>query len=160
MPQPYLRKIGSKPVEEAKSPLHISITAEDVKKGSRKAPDACAAALACKKLPGVVNARVHSSRVYIETPKKWVVYHTPVNLTKEIVAFDRGGKFYPGEFNLAAPPPSDTVEKRRAYRVNRKVLLARKERYEGKTDPELITKRKNPRKLRITQGIRNRFNTR
>jgi hypothetical protein len=51
-------------------------------------------------------ARVHVARTYLKIGNKWLRCITPESLRSEIVAFDRGGKFEPGEFELKAIPDS------------------------------------------------------
>src|SRR5262249_36742408 len=84
-------KIAGKLVRNAKKPVTLIITSNDVKKGAAKDPGACAAALACMRQLGATEARVHVGRTYIKIEDEWMRYNTPVALQKEIVAFDRGG---------------------------------------------------------------------
>lgn len=42
-------------------------------------------------------------------------YFTPEALRTEIVAFDRGGTFQPGEYELKAPTEAQTEEGRKRY---------------------------------------------
>src|ERR1700744_145028 len=100
-------EINGKKVVDATKPLQIKITASDTRRGDNKNPSACAAALAAKRLPACTGARVHLGRVYIEKPDRWVRYKTGDALRSEIIAFDRGGKFEPGEYEIRPPSPSD-----------------------------------------------------
>lgn len=120
-------------VVDAKKPLTLHITTGDVKKGGTKNPSSCAAAQACMKLPGVSQARVHIATTYIKVHDKWLRFRTPNSLRSEIIAFDKGGKFEPGEYTLAPMPvaarlgggatgsktsktkPYGTKKKKRAY---------------------------------------------
>lgn len=110
-------EIAGKKVVDAKRPAKIVITVRDTKLGDNKNPSSCAAALAAKRdVPECLSARVHIGRVYIEHKDKWVRYLTPEALRTEIVAFDRGGSFQPGDYVLKPPAPSETVEGRhKAY---------------------------------------------
>lgn len=94
-------KIEGLPVKDAKKPVLLAITAGDVRKGKVKSPASCAAAVACKRQLGASEAHVHKSRTYLRFNGHWVRYMTPASLQAEIVAFDRGGKFEPGEHRLA-----------------------------------------------------------
>lgn len=97
-------EINGKRVVDATKPIAIHITKRDTADGANKDPAACAAARAVKRdVPECVNARVHIGRVYVETPKQWVRYNTPDALRTEIIAFDRGGSFAPGEYKLQVP---------------------------------------------------------
>lgn len=106
-------EINGKKVVDATKPIAIHITKRDTTGGDNKNPSSCAAALAVKRdIPECVNARVHIGRIYVETPKQWVRYNTPDALRTEIIAFDRGGSFAPGEYKLQVP------EKRKASGSN------------------------------------------
>lgn len=101
-------KLEGREIHNATTPLVITITKDDIRKGNNKAPDACAAAQAClRQLPQIEQARVHLSRIYLKMKPKhgqkegpWVRFATPRALRNEIVAFDRGGKFQADEFTL------------------------------------------------------------
>lgn len=106
-------KIGGLPVRDAKESVTIKINAADVKNGNRKDAGGCAAALACKRQFHATDARVHIGRIYIKQDKEWVRYVTPESLRTEIIAFDRGGEFFPTEHKLRKVPPADMLGKRR-----------------------------------------------
>lgn len=99
-------KIAGTKVVDAKAPISLKITKRDCSTGSLKDPSACAAAKALCRLSDVKECRVHISRVYIKANGKWVRYGTPPALRSEIIAFDRGGKFEPGTYRLAAVQPT------------------------------------------------------
>ena len=101
-------EINGKPVVDAKKSVKINITERDVETGNNKNPGSCAAAKAAKHSLKCISARVHIGRVYIEQEKQWVRYTTPAALRTEIVAFDKGGSFQPGEYKLSAMAPSAT----------------------------------------------------
>lgn len=97
-------EINGKKVVDATKPISIHITERDTIAGDNKNPSSCAAARAVKReVPECVNARVHIGRVYVETAKHWIRYQTPDALRTEIVAFDRGGSFAPGDYKLGVP---------------------------------------------------------
>jgi len=101
-------EINGKKVVDATRKARIHITKQDVTTGNTKNPSGCAAALAAKRdIPECVSARVHIGRVYIETPKRWIRFQTPEALRTEIIAFDKGGSFQPGEYYLDAVSPSN-----------------------------------------------------
>lgn len=106
------------PVFDAKKPLSIKVTADDIKRADTKEPGNCAMARACKRDLHVEEARVHLTRVYIKPygAKQWTRYATPPDLRAEIIAFDRGGKFLPGEFKLKHIKPSDRLGARKDKR--------------------------------------------
>lgn len=95
-------KINGMPVVNATKPLNLTITKSDVTLGANKDPAACAAARSACRLPQVDEARIHLGRAYIRVGKKWTRYETGRSLRTEIIAFDRGGTFEPGEYQLGA----------------------------------------------------------
>src|ERR1700742_1850454 len=103
-----IMEINGKRVVDAIKPITIHITQRDTKEGDNKNPSSCAAARAVKRdVVECVSARVHIGRVYVETPKKWIRYNTPDALRTEIIAFDRGGTFAPGQYKLQVPDKRD-----------------------------------------------------
>jgi len=110
-------EINGKKVVDATRRARIVITERDTREGDNKNPSSCAAARAAKRdVPECISARVHVGRVYIETPKQWVRYFTPERLRTEIVAFDRGGSFEPGEYELMPPSKGETERAREKKR--------------------------------------------
>lgn len=105
-------KIEGLPVRDAKKSVMLAITDGDVKKGKVKSPAGCAAAVACKRQLGATEAHVHKSRTYLRFNGHWVRYMTPQSLQAEIIAFDRGGKFEPGEHRLTKIQPSRAWNKK------------------------------------------------
>lgn len=96
-------KISGLKVADAGRDQVIHITGRDVKRGDNKDPSSCAAALACKRELHCTEAQVHIGRTYVKRGRQWLRYVTPSSLKYEIVAFDRGGQFEPGEYVLIAP---------------------------------------------------------
>jgi hypothetical protein len=94
------------PIISATKPVTIIITASDCRLGKVKEPESCAAAKAALRLKGCTEARVHLGRTYLKIGRKWLKYMTPDSLRSEIVAFDRGGSFSPGEYTLRPIPDS------------------------------------------------------
>lgn len=133
-------EINGKKVVDATKPIAIHITKRDTTDGDNKNPSSCAAARAVKRdIPDCVSARVHIGRVYVETPTKWVRYNTPTALRTEIVAFDRGGQFAPGNYNLQVPEKRrasgsntnrTTADRGKAARKRNSVLVAKIKRHE------------------------------
>ncbi len=125
-------EIAGKKVVNATKPLLLNITKSDCTNGNVKDPGACAAALALRRQLHVKKARVHLGRVYVEQDDKWVRYNTPQSLKHEIISFDRGGSFEPGEDKLYAMQPSKQTGKRQSKSTKRKaprVKIARISRH-------------------------------
>ena len=99
-------RINGVPVIDSPKRLVITITPKDVSKGDTKNPSTCAAAQACLRQTECSEARVHLGRTYLKMDRKWVRFHTPQSLRAEIIAFDRGAKFQPGEYTLSPMQPS------------------------------------------------------
>jgi hypothetical protein len=99
-------KIDGVNVVDAKRKLKITIKPVDIKKGKSKAPESCVIAKACMRQLKAARARVHLSRTYVKIGNAWVRYETSHPLRAEIIAYDRGGRFMPGEFELLVPRPT------------------------------------------------------
>ncbi len=135
-------EIAGKKVVDAKKSAKIHITPHDAKVGDNKNPSGCAAALAAKRdIEGCLSARVHIGRVYIEEPKRWVRYFTPDALRTEIIAFDRGGSFAPGEYELKPPSTYEREDVRKEGRSE-----AKRERDRLYVDPNRPNRLKKARK--------------
>lgn len=105
-----MRMIDWKPVVDADKPVTLQITQADCKRGSKKDPSRCAAALALKRATGCDECRVHIACTYLRFGDKWLRYATPPSLKAEIISFDRGGGFYPGDFRLHPMPASNRLK--------------------------------------------------
>lgn len=139
---PKTLKIEGKKVKDAKKRLQITITPQDVKYGAKKDANFCAAAMALMRQEGCDEAKVHATRTYVKKAGQWFRYETPPALRSEVVAFDRGGTFEPGEYELIPPRPSQ-VQGMRAKRAPS----------QSRHEPP-----KTRRKQHITTGVRERFN--
>jgi hypothetical protein len=103
-----LKTIEGKAVLNAKRGLKIHILPVDIAKADNKRPETCAAARAIVRDCHALEARVHLGRVYVRSNNSnWQRYETPKSLRSEIIAFDRGGTFQPGEYELLPVRPRD-----------------------------------------------------
>ena len=94
-------KINGQEVLDAKKELVVRILSGDVRAGKIKDPHHCAAAESLmRSVPNCTSARVHLARTYLKIGKQWFRFETPHSLRSEVVAFDRGGMFRPGEYIL------------------------------------------------------------
>jgi hypothetical protein len=99
---PYTRE--NMPVIDAKKPLTIRITKQDIAGANTKDPEQCVAARALKRQCKFDVAEVHLGRVFVRSNKGNIQrYMTPKSLRDELVAFDRGGQFETGEYTLIPP---------------------------------------------------------
>lgn len=137
-----VKGIDAIPIIDAKRPITLHITPKDCANANPKEPSTCAAAKCIKRELGAIESRVHLGRVYIRQNKgNWQRYQTPSALRNEIISFDRGGTFEPGEYTLLPIRPSHLMGKRQGSK------------------PKFTHARKNPkRKVRmkhITANVRN-----
>lgn len=90
-------------VVDARKPIDIEVTPPDVASSKVRNHKTCALAVACKRkmhLDGVVISRAVAYLVKDDVATRYLV---PEMVTREIVAFDRGGKFEPGTYKLYQP---------------------------------------------------------
>jgi hypothetical protein len=98
-------KIEGTPVKDADEKIILHITKMDVRAGAKKNADSCAAAKALCREHQCEAAKVHMSRAYIKKGGKWIRFEVSPALRAEVLAFDRGGAFEPGEYILNPPRP-------------------------------------------------------
>lgn len=133
-------KIKGFPVVNARAPLVINITARDTSRGHTKNPNACAAARAClREVDGCTEVRVHLSRTYILIGERWHRYATSPSIRAEIIAFDRGGSFAPGQYMLGSTTTAAASGKRTGSKT-------------GADRPRKLRKQRMP--PHIVQGVR------
>ena len=106
-------KINGLPVKDGRKTIELLVTSGDIKRSTVKDPTNCAAAVACRRDFGASEARVHIGRTYLRFNGHWERYTTSPRLRAEIVAFDRGGKFQPGTYQLKKMQPSRKKDKHR-----------------------------------------------
>lgn len=93
-------------IEDAKHPLNVEVTSADVRSSKRMKHVECAMAVACKrkfKADGMIIGR---QTAYLIKGTTAVRFTMPESVRKEIVSFDRGAGFEPGEYQLSKPRPS------------------------------------------------------
>ena len=99
-----LLEIDGLPVKDAKKSIRLEIMREDIVNARKKDSTCCAVAKACKRGLSVKAVKVHLTRLYLNTDGKcFTRYIVSGAMRSEIIAFDRGGKFQPGMYNLAVP---------------------------------------------------------
>lgn len=107
------KKLEGLPVVDAEIARVLNIKKCDIL-GSKKAdPGNCAAARALRREVGS-QARVFLSRTYVKIGKRWQRFITPASISREIVAFDRGAHFEPGEYILNPPSRGQRLDYKRA----------------------------------------------
>lgn len=102
-----MKRIDGEPVANGMRRLRVEVTRSDIEKGQPMNPNACAIARACiRQVKNVVAAKVHKGRLYLkfEGQARWQRWTVPEYATREIVAFDRGGRFVPQIIDFSPPP--------------------------------------------------------
>lgn len=102
-----MKKIDGQPVVNAKRGVTFVVTPADIKKAARKNSAGCVAAIACMRELSATAAQIHTGRTYLNINGKWTRFRTPPSLRAEIIAYDRGGEFEPGEHRLLALSEND-----------------------------------------------------
>jgi hypothetical protein len=100
-------------VVDATAHAMIDVTKADANSRAVRDHGACAMAVACKRklhLDGVVMSR---SVAYLVKDRQAVRYRVMQHLTRELVAFDRGGTFEPGTYALRKPEAERALGARR-----------------------------------------------
>lgn len=119
------------PVVNAKRPIMLHVTPQDIKAARKFSPSNCAVAKACMREWKVKEARVHLSRIYVRcNEKNWVRYLTPRPMRSEIIAYDRGGEFLPSVYKVVPVCPSKRTGKKQSQSPdkNKKSPALRKKR--------------------------------
>lgn len=117
-------KINGKKVEDARHKIILTITKRDCINGNTRDPGGCAAARALlREVPKCTKARVHLGRIYVDVGAKWLRYKTPQTIRQEIIAFDRGAEFSPGDYTVSPLCASERAGERakRALSVSKHV---------------------------------------
>src|ERR1700688_196644 len=115
MPHAPTMKIKGLPVRDATKKIKLVISPSDAKFGSSKEPGMCAAAKAClRQVPHCSEARVHIARTYLKIGDHWLRFQTAEALRDQIITFDKGGKFDPGEYYLNPLPKSMLLSRGKA----------------------------------------------
>lgn len=114
-----MKRIDGQEITSSHRGLSLTVDKRDVANGTRKNPNACAAAIALKNhLPNCDDAYVHATNVYAKINGKWMRFRTSARLRLELYVFDRGGRFAPDIYDLL--PVSDHEVIRRTRRSSSK----------------------------------------
>lgn len=149
-----MRMIDGTPVVDADEPVTVHVTSDDCSRGSTKDPRGCAFALALKRIAQCNEGRVHLGCTYLRFGNKWLRYATPPSLKSEIISFDRGGGFFPGNFRLHPMPPALRLKPANPNR-NRKRSALRATSQRAGTEKKVTA---SPRPLHRVEGVRARAN--
>ena len=141
-----LLEIDGLPVKDAKKSIRLEIMRDDIVNARKKDSTCCAVAKACKRGLSVKAVKVHLTRLYLNTDGKcFTRYIVGGAMRSEIIAFDRGGKFQPGIYNLAVP------DKTKALGYSKKSRSVRKDE---KGKPKLIKTYTETKNIRTSAQYR------
>lgn len=101
---------GVTKVVDAAANTTIEVTKANTESKAVKNHQECALAVACKQKMKLDDVIISRSMAYLIRGKTAVRYKLPENVSREIVAFDRGGKFAAGEYDLKKPQPTNLLE--------------------------------------------------
>ena len=102
-----MKRIDGQPVTNGHRRIRVKVSAADIKDGAPLNSNSCAIARACiRQVPNVTAAKVHLGRLYLlfAGAARWQRWFVPEYATREIVAYDRGGRFVPQEIDFQPPP--------------------------------------------------------
>lgn len=94
-------------VMDAKKNITIEVTEADRTAGSKKEPGACALARACER--SYDGAIISTSTIYLVKGRTAFRFRPPESVSREIVSFDRGHDFAPGQYSLRAPGKTERL---------------------------------------------------
>lgn len=138
-----LLEIDGLPVKDAKKSIRLEIMRDDILNARKKNSNCCAVAKACTRGLNVKAVKVHLTRVYLNTDGKcFTRYIVSGAMRSEIIAFDRGGRFQAGLYNLGVP------DKTKALGYAKKSNKSPKKDEKGK--PKLIRTYTETKNIRAT----------
>lgn len=90
-------------VKDGPKTIRVIVSKDDVTSSKLKEHTGCAIAEACKRQLPIDSVVVSRSVAYLIKGIKATRYILPKSAQREIMAFDRGGRFMPGTYTLQAP---------------------------------------------------------
>jgi len=108
-------------VTDASRNAVIEVTKKDVDSSKIKKHAECAMAVACKRKFHVDGVVISRTVAYLVKGKRARRFHLPESVSREVVSFDRGAGFAPGNYELAAISPSNKM----GVRAERKLSKSR-----------------------------------
>ena len=102
--QKYFPNVES--VEDAKEPITVEVTKQDNRSAKVKNHQACAMAVACKRLTKADGVIVSVMTAYVINGTKATRYTLPESVSREVVSFDREAGFDPGVYQMIPPCPT------------------------------------------------------
>ncbi|HTE35727.1 MAG TPA: hypothetical protein VK630_04210 [Reyranella sp.] len=99
-----MKKIDDMQVDNASMAVRLTITKEDIAKGARRNANSCAIVQAALRQTKATAGKAHRNVCYLMIGGKWLRFKVPAYLRIEQIAFDRGGRFWPGDYVLEPVP--------------------------------------------------------
>lgn len=90
-------------VRDATRNVAIAVTERDERESQKKAHTSCAMAVACKRVLGLDGVIVSVTKAFLIKGAVAIRYDLPPSVSREVVSFDRGAGFLPGEYALSKP---------------------------------------------------------
>lgn len=90
-------------LRDADSNITIEVTRQDDKVSRRMDHAGCALAVACKRKFHADGVIISRTMAYMVKGDEAIRFDVPERATREIISFDRGGEFAPGEYHLNKP---------------------------------------------------------
>ena len=113
-----------KTIKDADTPVIVTVRQSDISAAAKKAHNACVMAQACRRDMKADAALITISRAYIVFGDEAVRYDVSTSTQREIIAFDKGAAFSPGQYALLpvcgtdrlgakkGPPPTERPRER------------------------------------------------
>lgn len=124
-------------VKDAKNHLRLEIGQCDIDKGERSNGERCAVAQNVKRTQRCDGVMVARSVCYIKRGTTAIRYIVPLHIQKELIAFDRGGAFMPGIYELKKPWANNTLKSkawRKPHPTKNKGVGPKKTKFSHRTD--------------------------
>lgn len=105
--QKFFPKVAT--VEDAKRGIWVEVTEQDSTSSDAKSHKSCVMAVACKRKQRADGVIISLATAYVVKGSVATRYKIPDSVSREIISFDRGASFSPGEYMLTAPTPSQKL---------------------------------------------------
>lgn len=102
-------------VVDATEPVRVTVTPKDISAAVKKKHNACVLAKACQRDLGATAAMISATRAFLVYGDRAVRYCLAEDTAREIIAFDRGGKFMPGTYTFQKPAGASRLGQKRGY---------------------------------------------
>lgn len=106
-------------IQDAVECVEIEVTKRDDKTATKKDHKTCAMAVACKRKLGLDGVLISVNTAYLVKGNIARRYKLPESVAREVVSFDRGGGFAPGQYKLSRVPKSLRLGAKKPVKVGR-----------------------------------------